>query len=264
MDLTNLDTILELNDEHKRLGEIYVITNNINNKQYIGQTLTHRKNKKKYRPFGYIGRFNDHISEATNNTKQKQCSYLNNAIRKYGKSNFTVVLIQRCNVDVLDELEIKFIKKKHTLYPSGYNLTKGGKCGSFVSVKKENHLNKKRTKRGRDFGYKHKLSTIQKMSKRLKQICNNPKIKNRMRKTMQTYYDNKKIEILSEYNIDDDMKKYIKPVRSKNTGEIHDYIIRINGRKLTLRSTNYSLEEKYQKLEQLILQAKKLRISKNC
>lgn len=40
-----------------------------------------------------MGRFYDHISEAINNTKNKQCMYLNNAIRKYGKDNFTCKLL---------------------------------------------------------------------------------------------------------------------------------------------------------------------------
>ena len=78
----------------KVLGEIYCMTNTVTKKQYIGQTVSHRKNRIKYRPFGYIGRFNDHISEALNNTKKKQCTYLNNSIRKYGKDIFTVKLIK--------------------------------------------------------------------------------------------------------------------------------------------------------------------------
>ena len=43
----------------------------INNKIYVGQAVTHRLNKNKYRYFGYEGRFKDHISEAINNTKKK-------------------------------------------------------------------------------------------------------------------------------------------------------------------------------------------------
>ena len=69
-------------------GHIYVITNISTNKQYVGKTLSHRKNHNKYRPFGYIGRFKDHISEALCNTKKKQCNYLNNSIRQYGKDQF--------------------------------------------------------------------------------------------------------------------------------------------------------------------------------
>ena len=66
-----MNDILELSDKNKRFGLIYCITNEVNNKQYIGQTVSHRKNKGKYRPFGIDGRLNDHISEAICNTKKK-------------------------------------------------------------------------------------------------------------------------------------------------------------------------------------------------
>lgn len=119
--------ILNLNEKHKVMGEIYRIQNIANGKCYVGQVVTHRLNKGKYRPFGYVGRFNDHVSEAMNNTKKKQCTYLNNAIRKYGKDNFKVVFLRRCSLDQLDELEQQGIKIYGSLYPNGYNLTKGGK-----------------------------------------------------------------------------------------------------------------------------------------
>ncbi|NBP57407.1 hypothetical protein EBU71_12900, partial [bacterium] len=95
-----MDKILE--DNSQVVGQIYLITNKQTNKQYVGQTLSHRKNHNKYRPFGYIGRFKDHISEALCNTKKKQCTYLNNAIRLYGKDEFTVELITVCPKEDLD------------------------------------------------------------------------------------------------------------------------------------------------------------------
>ena len=79
-----------------------------------------------------------------------------------------------------------------------------------------------------------------------------------MRTTMQSFYDSKKIKILSQYILDDNVDNYIKPVKNKNTGEIHDYIIRIGTRKLTLRSTTYSLDDKYNKFKYLLIEAKKI------
>ena len=92
-----------LTDKSKILGEIYIIRNVITNMNYIGQTVSHRKNHQKYRPFGYVGRFKDHVSEAICNTKKNQCWYLNNAIRHYGKEAFAVELIHVCNVN--DEVD---------------------------------------------------------------------------------------------------------------------------------------------------------------
>ena len=80
--------------------------------------------------------------------------------------------------------------------------------------------------------------------------------KNTMATSMSSYYDNKKIEILSKYTLDDDLTKYIKPVCKKNSKEIHGYIIRINGRKLTLAKEDDSLEQKYQRLLDVLTKVK--------
>lgn len=108
-------------------GHIYLIQNKANGKQYIGQAVTHRKNKGKYRPFGFEGRFRDHLSEAICNTKKKQCRYLNNAIRAYGKDAFEVKLLLECERGELNNYEQQYISEYGTLYPNGYNLTRGGK-----------------------------------------------------------------------------------------------------------------------------------------
>lgn len=116
-----------LEDKEKVQGQIYIMVNTKTCKKYVGQTVTHRKNHSKYRPFGYIGRFKDHISEALCNTKTKQCRYLNNAIRMYGKEAFTVSLLHTCPLNELDSWETHYIQEENSLYPNGYNLTKGGK-----------------------------------------------------------------------------------------------------------------------------------------
>jgi group I intron endonuclease len=123
--------ILEIRD--KVFGSIYEITNIITGMRYVGQAVSHRKNKGKYRPFGILGRFKDHISEANNNTKKKQCSYLNNAIRKHGQDAFKVELLENCELSALDNREQHFITERNTMFPNGYNLTKGGKT-AYVST----------------------------------------------------------------------------------------------------------------------------------
>lgn len=124
------------------LGEIYIITNTVNNKRYIGQTLSHKLNTKIYRPFGSTRRLNQHTSDALNNTKKKQCSYLNNAIRKNGKDKFTVALIEYCLPEDANNREIHLIKEYNTLYPNGYNLTEGGNKGPTLQGQKEKLMRK--------------------------------------------------------------------------------------------------------------------------
>jgi hypothetical protein len=115
-----------LDTDESVLIDVYVMTNTITNKRYVGQAVTHRLNHGKYRPFGYLKRFKDHISEAVCNTKKKQCSFLNNSIRKHGTDAFTVELITRCGRDDGNRIEQYYIEQYDTLHPRGYNLTKGG------------------------------------------------------------------------------------------------------------------------------------------
>ena len=249
-----MEEIYELDEKNKICGELYIIKSNIDNKPYVGQTLSHRKNKGKYRPFGYIGRFNDHISEAINNTKRKQCTYLNNAIRKYGKDSFTVELITKCKIEELDELERKYIIEYNSYFPNGYNLTQGGKTVEHIKIA-NNEAIQEFKKRGRDFGYKHKDETRNKMSERLKKICSSDTIKTRMKDVMTDYYDKKKIDTLSALDLDDDIEKYIKPVKKKETGEIYDYKIRINKKEYGL-FTDKTPQEKHDYLKNILIKAK--------
>jgi hypothetical protein len=73
-------------------------------------------------------RFRSHVSEAFSD-KKCQCHYLNNAIRKYGKDNFTVELLHTCELTEADDLESNEILRYNSLFPNGYNLNTGGKSG---------------------------------------------------------------------------------------------------------------------------------------
>jgi hypothetical protein len=117
-----------ITDETLRYCEIYKITNIVNAKIYIGQAVSHRLTTRRnyYQPHGMEGRFRYHITESFSN-KQNQCHYLNNAIRKYGKENFKVELICNCNLTDADTIEIDEILKNNSLFPTGYNLTTGGR-----------------------------------------------------------------------------------------------------------------------------------------
>jgi len=109
----------------ERYCEIYKIINLSSGKIYVGQSVSHILNHKRYRPYGHEGRFRCHISEAFS-TKKNQSHYLNNAIRKYGVEDFVVELIECCELIDSDKREIHYIKTFNSLYPNGYNLKNGG------------------------------------------------------------------------------------------------------------------------------------------
>lgn len=94
------------------IGYIYVIKNRCNNKVYIGQTRTSIEQ-----------RWKEHLRDS------KRCKYtLYNAMRKYGIENFYVEQLDVCDVNMLDEMEISYIKKfKSTDDRYGYNISTGGK-----------------------------------------------------------------------------------------------------------------------------------------
>lgn len=92
------------------MSYIYKITNNINGKVYIGQTI------------GTIEkRFNEHKRDAI-----KGCQYsLHRAMRKYGIDNFSVEEIEQCLTEALDDREQYWISFYDSYY-QGYNMTIGG------------------------------------------------------------------------------------------------------------------------------------------
>ena len=88
---------------------IYLITNKINNKQYVGQTIQ-----------GIKARWRQHRS-------CKTCTYLSRALQKYGSDSFTVEVVETCNtIEDLNSREIHWMAHYRTLAPAGYNLRAGG------------------------------------------------------------------------------------------------------------------------------------------
>jgi hypothetical protein len=235
-----MDTILE--DNSQVVGQIYLITNTQTNKKYIGQTLSHRKNRNKYRPFGYIGRFNDHISEAVCNTKKKQCTYLNNAIRLYGKETFIVELITTCPKENLDVYEEKYIEEYNTLYPNGYNLTTGGKVFKQVDtdIKPTNPTNISKSRGGCK---SRSAETRAKMTKSLKEVMSAPEVIKELMLRTQKQHSESKLAYFQNANINlDNIEQYIK-IRNKKDGS--RFIKVIVGNKIT------SFVGKYNTLEEL-------------
>ena len=253
-----LDDILEKSEKSKVIGEIYVITNTNTKKMYVGQTRSHRMNRGQFRPFGSEGRFKDHVSEAINNKKKKQCTYLNNSIRKHGVSAFEWKRLEFCAIKDLDEMEQKYIAEVDTTFPNGYNLTTGGKSHGKVchNVQIDSH------KPVRKRNYARSEKTKEKMSRRMKIIAKEESRDLKMRQYMTQFHDNKKIELLASLNIELG-EHLIRPVTSKITGKVHDYVLRFNKRKLTLYSTTDTIEDKFNRLVNVIEKAKLLRKGNN-
>lgn len=177
-------------------GEIYIITNTVTQKSYVGQTVSHRKNRKKYRPFGYNGRFKDHISEAMCNTKAKQCAYLNSSIRKYKPKSFIVEFIERCSINNLDDREKYWISEKNTLFPLGYNLTKGGRTVEKMTYTKPQNDNiSSPTENWRNL--KKSEDTKQKISENVKKSFDDDRIK-KYSTNMQNRFLQKKLDKISD------------------------------------------------------------------
>lgn len=111
---------------------IYKITNKVNGKIYIGQTINKPED-----------RFKAHIKEARNNNQ----NYLYRAMRKYGIENFELEVIDEAkSIDELNCLEEYYISKfNSTDSEIGYNMHLGGNNNiMFSPIIKEHHAEKLR------------------------------------------------------------------------------------------------------------------------
>ena len=98
----------------KLFGTIYLITNLLNGKSYVGQTQR---------------RLEERIYEHCH----RKALYIDAVICKYGWENFTIEVIELCPVELLNEREIFWIQKLNSKVPNGYNLTDGGEgCIGFT------------------------------------------------------------------------------------------------------------------------------------
>ena len=98
---------------------IYKITNKLNGKVYIGQSID------------IDTRWRQHINAKDNYA-------IHNAIKKYGKENFKFEVLLECPANMLDVWERDMIALYDCISPNGYNLTEGGegyKCSEETRLK---------------------------------------------------------------------------------------------------------------------------------
>lgn len=95
---------------------IYKITNKVNGKIYVGQSVNIKQ------------RWAEHKANLRNNKHENL--YLQNAWNKYGEENFSFEIIEKCNQDELDDKETFWISECNSyinfVNAHGYNLTIGG------------------------------------------------------------------------------------------------------------------------------------------
>lgn len=99
-----------------RVFTIYCVTNKVNGKRYVGQTV------------GTVeSRWQQHVSTSK---QQNGCPLLGKAIRKYGRDAFTREIVETVSDQKsADESEKKWICQFQSLVPNGYNLDEGGDSG---------------------------------------------------------------------------------------------------------------------------------------
>ena len=97
------------------IGYVYLTTNLINGKVYVGQHIA-----KKFEPERYIG----------------SGVLIKRAISKYGFNKFKCELLAEAETqDELDQLEMYYIKRYNAMDPDiGYNLCEGGSGGNLGYV----------------------------------------------------------------------------------------------------------------------------------
>ena len=100
-------------------GVVYSVTNNLDGKQYVGQTTR---------------TLEERCSEHTESD-----SLLGRAIQRDGAENFSCKVLVECETQTeLDKQERLYIKKLDCKHPKGYNSTDGGRFnGSKTNEKKQ-------------------------------------------------------------------------------------------------------------------------------
>jgi group I intron endonuclease len=99
-------------------GVIYLITNTVNGKPYVGQARS------------LWERWNGHCKSARSSKKRDRDLPIHRALRKYGEDKFTLRIIERDvpTAKQLNKLETVWVFLMNSKAPNGYNLNDGGGC----------------------------------------------------------------------------------------------------------------------------------------
>jgi group I intron endonuclease len=117
---------------------IYMVKNKLDGKKYIGQTI--KTLEKRWRAHCRV---------------ESCCRYLKRAIKMYGKDNFEIKILAKCDsIDQMNHRETYYIRLFNSLAPNGYNLSTGGnnRSPSEVSRSKSSKTHKKLAAEGKNPG----------------------------------------------------------------------------------------------------------------
>lgn len=108
-----------------KYGIIYLITNLVNGKKYVGQTTK-----------DLFSRFASHCSDKRNR-------HISNAINTYGVQKFKVEEIYSAfDLESLNSAEVYFVNYFNSMYPNGYNHRAGGNQNGTCSNELKNKISK--------------------------------------------------------------------------------------------------------------------------
>jgi hypothetical protein len=209
---------------------IYRFTNKINGKAYVGQSINIDERR---RTHFYITR-SGKLPKSDNNVFHR-------AILKYGEDVFVFDILEtlsrdevKQNKEIINQAEIKWIKRLGTMSPNGYNTKSGGGQNVFMaeSVKmqmRESHKGKHFYKRNNRevmcieskirYGSVAEAARAYKVSSTAIRLCCDGR-NNKAGGVHWCYSENYSFELIERLRVNEKMSRYRRPVVCVETGEI--------------------------------------------
>ena len=135
-----------------KTGYIYMITNKVNGKKYIGQTIDLNRRRSEH--------------------KRRNRTAIEKAISKYGEEMFKFEIIEKTSIDNLNDKEKYWIEEYNTYKGYGYNCHIGGD----IQHNENNPMYGRTGEKNPFYGQKHTQKTKEKMSRNHADVSgkNNP------------------------------------------------------------------------------------------
>lgn len=149
------------------MGVIYLRTNRINGKKYVGQATTIRFKERQYKWACLSQPYSGEV--------------INRARAKYGIDNFGFEILKECDDKELDYWEKYYVKELNTKVPNGYNMTDGGEGTSGYSYPRTEEWRKRNSEANK--GKKRSEETKRKISEGHKGLVRSQETRKKMSKS---------------------------------------------------------------------------------